>query len=140
MDANGRFDLETALAYSRALGSLGLFWYEEAVDPLDYALQAVLGEHYAHPLATGENLFSHQDVTNLLRYGGMRPDRDYLQMDPVLSYGLVEYLRMMEALKSHGWSLRRCVPHGGHQFASLIMYAFLVFLIMLAGCTKKRHT
>jgi L-alanine-DL-glutamate epimerase-like enolase superfamily enzyme len=66
---------------------------------------------------TGENLFSHQDVVNLLRYGGMRPDRDYLQMDPVLSYGLVEYLLMLEALKRHGWSPRRCIPHGGHQFA-----------------------
>ena len=117
VDAYGRFDLQTALTYARELEALGLFWYEEAVDPLDYALQAVLGEHYAHPLATGENLFSRQDVVNLLRYGGMRPDRDYLQMDPVLSYGLVEYLLMLEALKRHGWSPRRCIPHGGHQFA-----------------------
>jgi L-alanine-DL-glutamate epimerase-like enolase superfamily enzyme len=117
VDANGRFDLKIALAYADELGALGLFWYEEAVDPLDYALQAVLGEHYAPPLATGENLFSHQDVVNLLRYGGLRPDRDYLQMDPVLSYGLVEYLRMLQALKTHGWSPRRCIPHGGHQFA-----------------------
>ncbi len=117
VDANGRFDLETALAYARELKALGLFWFEEAGDPLDYNLQAVLAEHYPPPLATGENLFSHRDAINLLRYGGMRPDRDYLQMDPVLSYGLVEYLRMLEALKNHGWSPRRCVPHGGHQFA-----------------------
>jgi len=117
VDANGRFDLETALAYGTEIRSRGLFWYEEAGDPLDYALQAVLGENYPHPMATGENLFSHQDVRNLLRYGGMRPDRDYLQMDPVLSYGLVEYLRMLEQLQIHGWSFNRCIPHGGHQFA-----------------------
>jgi len=117
VDANGRFDLATALVYARELEPLGLFWYEEAGDPLDYTLQAVLGEHYPHPLATGENLFSHRDAINLLRHGGMRPDRDYLQMDPVLSYGLVEYLRMLAAMKAHGWSPSRCVPHGGHQFA-----------------------
>jgi len=117
VDANGRFDLETALAYGTEIRSRGLFWYEEAGDPLDYALQAVLGENYPHPMATGENLFSHQDVRNLLRYAGMRPDRDYLQMDPVLSYGLVEYLRMLEQLQIHGWSFNRCIPHGGHQFA-----------------------
>lgn len=117
VDANGRFDLATALAYARELEPLALFWYEEAGDPLDYDLQAELGRRYRAPLATGENLFSRQDAANLLRYGGMRPDRDFLQMDPVLSYGLVEYLRMMETLKNHGWSLRRCVPHGGHQFA-----------------------
>jgi len=117
VDANGRFDLETAKAYGRALDPLNLFWYEEAGDPLDFALQAELAGEYRPALATGENLFSHQDATNLIRYAGMRPDTDYLQMDPVLSYGLVEYLRMLDVLKSHGWSWRRCVPHGGHQFA-----------------------
>jgi L-alanine-DL-glutamate epimerase-like enolase superfamily enzyme len=117
VDANGRFDLNTALDYGRALEPLGLFWYEEAGDPLDYVLQAELARHYSPPLATGENLFSHQDSANLLRYGGMRPERDFLQMDPVLSYGLVEYLRMLDSLQAHGWSPRRCIPHGGHQFA-----------------------
>lgn len=117
VDANGRFDLQTAIAYANAMRSMGLFWYEEAGDPLDYALQSMLSEFYPHPMATGENLFSYQDVRNLIRYGGMRPDRDYLQMDPVLAYGLVEYLRMLDQLKRHGWSYRRCIPHGGHQFA-----------------------
>ena len=117
VDANGRFDLETALAYARELEPLRLFWYEEAGDPLDYRLQAELACRYREPLATGENLFSHQDTANLLRYGGMRPTQDYLQMDPALSYGLTEYLRILDELKTHGWSRRRCIPHGGHQFA-----------------------
>jgi L-alanine-DL-glutamate epimerase-like enolase superfamily enzyme len=117
VDANGRFDLPTALAYADALAPYGLRWYEEAGDPLDYALQSVLAERYAPPLATGENLFSVHDARNLIRYGGMRPDRDVLQFDPVLGYGLVEYLRILEMLDQHGWSRRRCVPHGGHQFA-----------------------
>lgn len=117
VDANGRFELKTALAFAEGLAPYGVRWYEEAGDPLDYALQQQLGEHYAPPIATGENLFSHQDARNLLRYGGMRADRDILQMDPVLSYGLVEYLRMLNVLKQHGWSPRQCIPHGGHQFA-----------------------
>ncbi len=117
VDANGRFDLTTARAYARALEPLELFWYEEAGDPLDYALQAELARDYRPSFATGENLFSHQDVANLLRYAGLRADRDYLQMDPALAYGLVEYLRMLEVLGQHGWSPRRCIPHGGHQFA-----------------------
>jgi len=117
VDANGRFDLPTAIAYGEALTPYNLRWYEEAGDPLDYALQATLGETYASPLATGENLFSVHDARNLIRYGGMRPDRDVLQFDPVLGYGLVEYLRILEMLRQHGWSRRRCVPHGGHQFA-----------------------
>ncbi|HYH18834.1 MAG TPA: mandelate racemase/muconate lactonizing enzyme family protein [Azospirillum sp.] len=117
VDANGRFDLDTAVAYAEALKPYGLFWYEEAGDPLDYALQAELANHYDRPMATGENLFSHQDARNLIRHGGMRPDRDWLQFDCALSYGLVEYLRTLEMLDAHGWSSRRVVPHGGHQMS-----------------------
>ncbi|HLZ65347.1 MAG TPA: mandelate racemase/muconate lactonizing enzyme family protein [Aliidongia sp.] len=117
VDANGRFDLGTAVAYAEALKPYGLFWYEEAGDPLDYALQAELANHYDRPMATGENLFSHQDARNLIRHGGMRPDRDFLQFDCALSYGLVEYLRTLDMLGQNGWSTRRVVPHGGHQMS-----------------------
>jgi len=117
VDANGRFDLDTAIAYARVLRDYPLFWYEEAGDPLDYRLQSVLAEYYPGPMATGENLFSHQDARNLLRYGGMRPDRDWLQFDCALSYGLCEYLRTLRELEIAGWSRSRCIPHGGHQMS-----------------------
>jgi len=78
VDANGRFDLQTAIAYANMLRQYPLFWYEEAGDPLDFQLQAALSEFYPAPMATGENLFSHQDARNLIRYGGMRSDRDWL--------------------------------------------------------------
>ena len=120
VDANGRFDLETAIAYAKALRDYPLFWYEEAGDPLDYRLQATLAEFYPGPMATGENLFSHQDARNLLRHGGMRPDRDWLQFDCALSYGLCEYRRTLAALTDAGWSWRRCIPHGGHQMSLAI--------------------
>lgn len=117
VDANGRFDLKTALQYAQALEPYDLFWCEEAGDPLDYLLNAALASATTLPLATGENLFSAIDATNLIRYGGLRPDRDFLQFDPALSYGLVEYLRTLDMLTDYGWSHRRCIPHGGHQFA-----------------------
>jgi D(-)-tartrate dehydratase len=120
VDANGRFDLETAISYAKALRSYPLFWYEEAGDPLDFHLQASLAEFYPGPMATGENLFSHQDARNLIRYGGMRPDRDWLQFDCALSYGLCEYRRTLAMLAAHGWSPSRCIPHGGHQMSLAI--------------------
>ena len=117
VDANGRFDMDTAIAYAKALSQYDLFWYEEAGDPLDFELQAALRNYYDKPMATGENLFSMQDARNLIRYGGMRPDRDWLQFDCALSYGLVEYLRTLDMLHQHGWSRTRCIPHGGHQMS-----------------------
>src|SRR4051795_9538421 len=72
VDANGRFDLETAIAYAKMLRDYPLFWYEEIGDPLDFHLQTTLAQFYPSSMATGENLFSHQDARNLIRYGGMR--------------------------------------------------------------------
>ncbi len=117
VDANGRFDLQTAVAYARALAPYGLRWYEEPGDPLDFELQARLAPEYPGPMATGEDIFSLQDARNLIRYAGLRPDRDILQFDCSLSYGLVEYLRILDMLKEHGWSPRQCIPHGGHQMS-----------------------
>ncbi len=117
VDANGRMDPETAIAYGEALRPYGLLWFEEPGDPLDFEMLAELAKLYDGPLATGENLFSRHDARNLLRYGGLRPDRDILQVDPVQSYGLVEYLRILEMLDAAGWHSERIVPHGGHQMA-----------------------
>tara|TARA_Y100000589_G_scaffold310325_1_gene328592 strand:- start:554 stop:943 length:390 start_codon:yes stop_codon:yes gene_type:complete len=71
-------------------------------------------------MATGENLFSFQDARNLIRYGGLRPEKDWLQFDCALSYGLVEYLKILKMLKENNWSNSRCIPHGGHQMSLAI--------------------
>lgn len=115
VDANGRFNMEEALEYAKALSNYNIKWYEEPVDPLDFRLHAVVAENFNGSIATGENLFSLQDMRNLIRYGGLRADRDYIQMDCPLSYGLVEYMKVLEMLNNHGWSARHCIPHGGHQ-------------------------
>ncbi len=117
VDANGRFNLDTAIAYAKALAPYRLRWFEEVGDPLDYDLQAKLAPYYPGAMATGENLFSLQDARNLIRYAGLRSDRDILQFDCALSYGLVEFLRILEMLKQYGWSAARCIPHGGHQMS-----------------------
>lgn len=114
VDANGRFERAEATRWAAALAPYGLRWYEEPGDPLDYALHHAVTDCYDGAVATGENLFSVPDVTNLVRYGGMRPNHDVFQMDPGLSYGLGEYLRMLEVLEAHGFDRRHAFPHGGH--------------------------
>jgi L-alanine-DL-glutamate epimerase-like enolase superfamily enzyme len=116
VDANARFDVKTALEYAEAIAPYDLRWYEEPVGVLDFQALSEVKAASATPIATGENIFSCEDSLNLIRYGGLDPATDFLQMDPVLSYGLVEYLRILDMLADHGWSARRCVPHGGHQF------------------------
>lgn len=115
VDANGKFNLEEALKYAEVLSQYNIKWYEEPVDPLDYRLHAVVADNFKGSIATGENLFSLPDIRNLIRHGGLRSDRDFIQMDCPLSYGLVEYMGVLDMLNDHGWSKRRCIPHGGHQ-------------------------
>jgi L-alanine-DL-glutamate epimerase-like enolase superfamily enzyme len=114
VDANGRFDLETALAYAQAIAPYGLRWYEEAGDPLDYRLNRELAQAYGGALATGENLFSIREVVNLLDYGGPRAGKDIFQMDAGLCYGLTEYAGMLDLLEARGYSRKQAYPHGGH--------------------------
>ena len=120
VDANGRFDLNTAIEYAKAIEPYNLKWFEEAGDPLDYKLNQELSKIYKNGLATGENLFSMQDARNLIRYGGMRKDIDWLQFDCSLSYGVVEYLRTLKMMKENEWSSTRVIPHGGHQISCII--------------------
>jgi L-alanine-DL-glutamate epimerase-like enolase superfamily enzyme len=114
VDANGRFDLDTALAYARAIEPYDLRWYEEIGDPLDFDLNRQVAQAYDGRIATGENLFSVPDVKNLALFGGMRAGKDVFQMDAGLAYGLTEYARMIELIERFGFNRAQAYPHGGH--------------------------
>ena len=114
VDANGCFDKKEANTYLKELAARNIRWYEEPVDPLDFESLKALASNEELPIATGENLFSGQDVQNLLRYGGMKPKRDVFQMDAGLGYGLSEYLRIISMIERYGHDRSQCFPHGGH--------------------------
>jgi D(-)-tartrate dehydratase len=125
VDANCKFGRDDALAYAKALAPFGLRWFEEPCDPLDFALLAEIAAMYEPPLSTGENLFSMQDVQNLVRFGGLRPDRnDVIQVDPPQAYGIVQYARTVEMLERHGWPRSALFPHGGNQMSLAIAGGF----------------
>jgi D(-)-tartrate dehydratase len=124
VDANSKFARDEALAYARALAPFGLRWFEEPCDPLDFGLLAEIASVYAPPLATGENLFSTQDVENLARFGALRGDRDVIQIDPPQAYGIVQYGRTVAMLEARGWRRASLFPHGGNQMSLAIAGGF----------------
>jgi L-alanine-DL-glutamate epimerase-like enolase superfamily enzyme len=124
IDANGKFDRATALAYAEALKPFGLKWFEEPCHPLDYALYAEIAAAYDAPLATGENLYSTEDVQNLARFGGLRADRDFIQADPPQAYGITQYGKTVAMLEGQGWSRAQLFPHGGNQMSLAIAAGF----------------
>jgi L-alanine-DL-glutamate epimerase-like enolase superfamily enzyme len=122
VDANCKFDRAEALRYAKTLAPFKLRWFEEPCDPLDFALLAEIARNYEPPLATGENLYSTQDVENLVRFGGFRPGCDVIQIDPPQAYGIGQYAKTLNMLAEHGWPRRAMFPHGGNQM-SLAMAA-----------------
>jgi L-alanine-DL-glutamate epimerase-like enolase superfamily enzyme len=121
VDANCKFGRDDALAYAKALTPFGLRWFEEPCGPLDYALLAEIAGVYDAPLGTGENLFSTPDVENLVRFGGLRRDRDIIQIDVPQSYGIVQYTRTLAMLERYGWPRSSLFPHGGNQMTLAIV-------------------
>ncbi len=117
LDCNATMTLNDARLFLSAIADLPIAWVEEPIDPLDYDAHHALAAEFAVPLGTGENLFSAADARNLLRHGGLRPDRDFLQFDIGLGYGLVEYLRIVAEAEDAGWARANFVPHVGYRFA-----------------------
>ena len=124
VDANAKFERSVAFAYAKALSPFGLRWFEEPCDPLDFALLAEIAGSYDPPLATGENLFSTQDVRNLACFGGLRPDRDIIQIDPPQAYGIGPYARTLALLEREGWNRKSLFPHGGNQMSLNVAAGF----------------
>ena len=118
VDVNGALPSQGARKWLDAVAPFKLAWIEEPSPPLDFALLAEYSKLSEVPLATGENLFSFDDARNLLRYGGLRKERDLLQFDPLLSYGVAELAKIVELYEASGWKRAQFVPHAGHLFAA----------------------
>jgi len=129
VDANAGFNRERALAYAKALAPYKLRWFEEPTDPLGLETLAEVVSVYDAPIGTGENLFSTQDVQNLVTFGGLRADRDILQIDVPQSYGIAQFAKTLDMLAARGWSPASVFPHGGNQMTLHIVGGF-----GLGGC------
>ena len=125
VDANSKFDRPEALRYAKAMAPYRLRWFEEPCDPLDYATLSDISDAYQHALSTGENLFSQQDVENLVRFGNLKPARrDVIQVDPPQAYGIAQYARTLTALEKYQWPRTGHFPHGGNQMSLAIAAGF----------------
>lgn len=135
VDANAGLSPERALAYAKALQPYKLRWFEEPTDPLDFALLAEIADIYSSPIGTGENLFSTQDIHNLVHFGGLRKDRDIIQIDVPQSYGIVQFSRTVKMLEDRGWGRHSIFPHGGNLMTLAIVAGF-----GLGGCEAYPDT
>ncbi len=129
VDANCIFDRQQAIDCAKAIAQFGLRWYEEPCHPLDFESYKAVSEVYEPPLAACENLFSPRELENFLLYSGFRSDKDIVQIDPPLAYGISGYLSVIEIAQKHGFNRKSLFPHGGNLMGLHIAAGF-----GLGGC------
>jgi D(-)-tartrate dehydratase len=123
VDAMYAYTAASSIETADALAPLGLWWFEDICDPLDFETLAAVARRYPGPIAAGEALFSAAEAKLLDRHAGLRRDRDILLFDPVHCYGLPGYLQILQALENRGWPRSAFWPHGGHLFCLHVVAA-----------------
>jgi len=123
VDAIYSYTSTSSIEAADALAPMGLWWFEDICDPLDFETLGAVAARYAGPIAAGEALFSAAEAKLLDRYAGLRRARDILLFDPVHCYGLPGYLEIIEVLEARSWPRTAFWPHGGHLFCLHVVAA-----------------
>ncbi len=90
IDANTKWDLETALRWGRRFDDFNPFWFEEPINPLDISGHATLRSKISTPIAIGEsihNKFTFRDYV-------FQKAADILQVDATKVAGITEWLEI----------------------------------------------
>ena len=123
VDAIYSYTSTSSIEAADALAPMGLWWFEDICDPLDFETVGAVAGRYAGPIAAGEALFSAAEAKLLDRYAGLRRARDILLFDPVHCYGLPGYLEIIKVLEARSWPRTAFWPHGGHLFCLHVVAA-----------------
>jgi len=124
LDANGGLNENNYLEYAKELKDFGLKWFEEPTHPSNFTKYNEFINEYGGAVAGGENLYSIHDFINLIKYGGFREEKDFLQIDIPQSYGISYFNEALIELKKLNWEVNKIMPHGGNQMSLHIACGF----------------
>ena len=106
-DANMRWTVDQALKAAAALAPCGLYWLEEPVIPDDFIGHARVQSVGGVPVASGENLHSTYEFSQLIESGGVT----YPEPDAATVGGITPWLKIAELSQAHGLHI---TSHGIH--------------------------
>jgi len=106
-DANMRWTVDQAVKAATALASCGLYWLEEPVIPDDFMGHARVQSVGGVPVASGENLHSTYEFSQLIESGGVT----YPEPDAATVGGITPWLKIAELSQAHGLHI---TSHGIH--------------------------
>ena len=106
-DANMRWTVDQAVKAATALAPFGLYWLEEPVIPDDFIGHARVQSVGGVPVASGENLHSTYEFSQLIESGGVT----YPEPDAATVGGITPWLKIAELSQAHGLHI---TSHGIH--------------------------
>ncbi len=104
IDANTKWDLETALRWGRKLSDFDPYWLEEPLNPLDIRGHRILRERISTPIAIGESI--HNKFTFRDYIAGEAAD--IIQVDATKVSGITEWIEVANLAESFNLSV---YPH-----------------------------
>jgi L-alanine-DL-glutamate epimerase-like enolase superfamily enzyme len=127
VDANGRWDLPTAMQVGGRLSDWDVLWLEEPIWYDDLAGHAHLARTLRTPIALGEQLYNAEHFAAFIQAGAVH----YVQADAVRLAGVTEWWRVAEL--AHAYHLP-VVPHIGD-----MMQVHLHLALAHPACTMLEY-
>ncbi|GIV80031.1 MAG: racemase [Litorilinea sp.] len=108
VDANMRWNVETAIRTARQLQEYDVYWLEEPTIPDDVAGHARIAQEGGVPIATGENLHTLYEFRQMIQHGGIAfPEPDVTNIG-----GITNWLRVARLAHAHNLAV---TTHGVHE-------------------------
>lgn len=123
VDANCAYSAVEALRFAGKIERFNPYWFEEPVEPDDYAGMRMLYEKSAIPVAAGENEYTKYGFRDLMDQGRVR----ILNVDVYLSGGVTEFMKIAAFSQAYGGVI---APHGAHTVHSHLTCAIPNSLIL----------
>lgn len=92
IDANTKWDLETAIRWGRKFDDFDPYWFEEPINPLDIKGHVTLRTKISTPIAIGESIHNRFTFRDYITQGAC----DMIQVDSTKVSGISEWLKIAQ--------------------------------------------
>jgi L-fuconate dehydratase len=134
VDANQRWDVEQAIAWTRELAPFDLAWIEEPTSPDDVLGHARIAREVAPvPVATGEHMANRVIAKQLLQAGAI----DVLQIDATRVGGVNENIANL--LLAARFGVRVCPHAGGVGLCEAVQHLSMFDFVAVSGSVEGRY-
>ncbi|GII27045.1 L-fuconate dehydratase [Planotetraspora mira] len=133
VDANQRWDVDTAVQWVEALAEFDPWWVEEPTSPDDVLGHAAIARRIAPiPVATGEHVQNRMVFKQLLQAGAV----SYLQLDAARVGGVNENLAILLLAAKFGVPV--CPHAGGVGLCELVQHLAMFDYVAVSGSMEGR--